>query len=105
MTEKKIKEVLSNIKEPVLNIDFVKLDFVKGISLNGKNLLLKLGISDTNEVVLDDARKKITEELKRSIPEINNIEVNFITGVTEHKNEKKVRSITGNKKHYCSRFG
>lgn len=95
MTEQKIKEVLSDIKEPVLNIDFVKLDFVKGISLNGKNLKLKLGISDTNEIILDDTRKKITEELKKSIPEINNIEVDFTTGVTEHKNEKKSEVLPG----------
>jgi ATP-binding protein involved in chromosome partitioning len=95
MTEEKIKKVLSGINEPVLNQDFVKLGFVKGISLNGKNLKLTLGISDRNERTVKDIEIIIKEELKRSIPELNNVVINFVTGVTEQINEKKSSVLPG----------
>lgn len=95
MTEEKIKNVLSGINEPVLNRDFVKLGFVKEISLNGKNLKLILGISDRNVKVTEELIKKIKEEFHRSIPEISNVEVNFVTGVTEQINEKKSSVLPG----------
>ncbi len=95
MTEEKIKEVLSKIKEPVLNLDFVKLDFVKGISLNGKNLLLTLGISDLDEKVLSDAKEMIQKEFADSLPEIGKVEIEFVQGVVEHKNTKKSAVMPG----------
>ncbi len=95
MTEEKIKAVLSEIKEPVLNLDFVTLDFVKAISLNGNNLTLTLGITDLNEKLLSDTRNKIAEKIKKALPGTGNVEVNFITGVTEHKNVKKSAVLQG----------
>lgn len=95
MTEEKIKAILSKVKEPVLNLDFVKLDFVKGISLNGKNLLLTLGISDLDEGILVEAKEMIKREFDQSMPEIENIEINFVPGVVEHKNAKKSTVMPG----------
>ncbi|MDQ3194183.1 MAG: iron-sulfur cluster carrier protein ApbC [Bacteroidota bacterium] len=95
MTEEKISATLSKIKEPVLNLDFVKLDFVKNISLNGKNLLLTLGISDLDENMLNETREKIRAEFKNTIPEIKNVEIKFVTGVVEHKNSKKSLVMPG----------
>lgn len=95
MTEEKIKAVLSKVKEPVLNLDYVKLDFVRGISLNGKNLLLTLGISDLDEGIIVDANEMIKREFGLSMPEIENIEINFVPGVVEHKNTKKSTVMAG----------
>jgi len=95
MTEEKIKKVLSGINEPVLNLDFVKLGFVKNISLNGKDLKITLGISDRSEHILTETADKIKEEFKSSIPELNNVEIKFVTGVTEQINEKKSSVIPG----------
>lgn len=95
MTEEKIKKVLSGINEPVLNLDFVKLGFVKNISLNGKDLKITLGISDRSEHILTETADKIKEEFKISIPELNNVEIKFVTGVTEQINEKKSSVIPG----------
>ncbi|MDQ3022731.1 MAG: P-loop NTPase [Bacteroidota bacterium] len=89
MTEEKIREVLSKVNEPLLNLDFVKLGFVKGISLNGKNLLLTLGMSELNDKIENETRNKIREQFKISIPEINNTDVDFVIGIAEHKNTKK----------------
>lgn len=89
MTEEKIKEVLSKVKEPVLNVDFVKLGFVKAISLNGKNLTLTLGLSDRDEDLQKKTEQAIIDEYKKTLPEINSVKVNFVIGVTEHKNSKK----------------
>jgi len=95
MTEEKIKEVLSNVKEPVLNVDYVTLGFVKNISLNGKNLMLTLGISDMNNDIKAKAAEDIKNEFKRSASELENVTVNFETGITEHKNSKKSSVLPG----------
>lgn len=89
MTDKKIKEILSNVTEPVLNLDFVTLGFINNISLNGKNLTLTLGISDLSNDLTEQTTNKIKSEIKNSIPEIENVNVNFVIGVVEHKNTKK----------------
>jgi len=95
MTEEKIKEILSNVKEPVLNVDYVTLDFVKNISLNGKNLILGLGISEVSDDIKTKAVEDIKNEFKRSLPELENVNVNFTTGITEHKNSKKSSVMPG----------
>ena len=66
MTEDKIKEVLSGINEPALNVDFVKLGFVNAISLNGNNLKLTLGISDLQENILNETKELIIKEFNSS---------------------------------------
>lgn len=95
MTEEKIKKVLSGIREPVLNLDFVKLGFVKDISLNGKNLKITLGISDRSGNLLNETAAKVKEELKRTLAELDNVEIKFVTGVTEQINEKKSSVLPG----------
>lgn len=95
MTEEKIKNVLSGINEPVLNLDFVKLGFVKNISLNGKNLNITLGISDRSGNILNETTSRVKEEFKRSFPELDNVEINFVAGVTEQINEKKSSVLPG----------
>ena len=95
MTEEKIKKVLSEIREPVLNLDFVKLGFVKDISLNGKNLKITLGISDRSGNLLNETAAKVKEEFKRALPELDNVEIKFVTGVTEQISEKKSSVLPG----------
>lgn len=95
MTEEKIKEILSNVKEPVLNLDYVTLDFVKNISLNGKNLILELGISEVIDNIKEKAVEDIKNEFKKSLPDIENVNINFTPGITEHKNSKKSSVMPG----------
>ncbi|MEO8446992.1 MAG: Mrp/NBP35 family ATP-binding protein [bacterium] len=95
MTEEKIKEVLKSIKEPLLNIDFVKLDFVKDISLNGNNLSLTLGITDTEDENIKLLIDNIRQNFKKDLPEIKNVNVNFVQGITDHNNSKKTEVLPG----------
>jgi len=95
MTEDKIKDVLSKIKEPELNVDFVKLGFVNSISLNGNDLKLTLGISELPENILNETKEHIKKEFKTSMPDIKSIDVNFVQGITEHLNEKKSSVLPG----------
>ncbi|MEO6694220.1 MAG: iron-sulfur cluster carrier protein ApbC [Ignavibacteria bacterium] len=94
MTENKIIEILAKVNEPVLNIDYVTLGFVKNISLNGKNLNLTLGISESTGEIRANAIQDIINEFKKT-KEIDAVSVNFITGITEHKNDKKTSIIPG----------
>lgn len=95
MTEEKIKEVLSGIKEPVSNIDFVSAGLTRNISLNGKNLSLELATPSSDMNVLDTLASKIKTAFKEKIPEIVGVEVSFSAGVTEHINSKKSSVLPG----------
>ncbi len=95
MTEESIKSTLSKIKEPVLNIDYDTLNFIKQISLSGKNLKLTLGISDLNPTITEASANIVTSELMKVMPELGNVDVNFVLGIVEHKNTKKSSIMPG----------
>lgn len=95
MSQEKIIEILSNINEPFLEKDYVTLDFVKGISLNGKNLTLTLGISEINDEIIKKASDDVIKEFRESMPELNIKELKFVIGITEHKDAKKKSVMPG----------
>ena len=89
MTEENIKNSLAKVKEPLLNTDYISLDFVKNISLNGNNLNLTIGISDMKAEKLSGAREEITNILKQDFPELKIINIDFKFGIIDHNNAKK----------------
>jgi len=95
MNEENIKISLSRIKDPVLKSDFISLNFLKNISLNGKKLKIELGISDMNTESLSKTKEEIHKVLKEDLPGLEEIEVNFSPGITEHKNKKKDSIFSG----------
>ncbi|MEZ4822192.1 MAG: iron-sulfur cluster assembly protein [Ignavibacteria bacterium] len=105
MTEDKIKEVLSKIKEPELNVDFVKLGFVNSISLNGNDLKLTLGISELPENVRSETIESIKNEFKKSFPEIKSVEVAFCSGYHRTHKRKEIICLTRNQKYHCNSLG
>lgn len=95
MSQEKIIEILSNIKEPVLGKDYVTLDFMKGISLNGNNLTLTLGITEINDEIVKKATDAVTSEFRKKMPEINIKDLKFTIGITEHTDAKKKSIMPG----------
>lgn len=95
MNKEKIIAVLSKTDDPLLNTDFVTLDFVKNISLNGKNLSLKLGISDISNDSIGIISDKLKSVLKKSLPELESISIDFVTGFTSHNDSKKLSIMPG----------
>ncbi len=95
MNEDKIKQVLSEIKEPVTNVDFTRLGFVRKISLNGNKLSLVLGNSMADKTSLDQTDQMIRRKFKNDIPEIEVEKIEFIPALTEHKNAKKDSVMPG----------
>ena len=95
MTEQNIKDILSKINEPILKKDFTSLDFIKNISLNGKDLSIALGITDIQYEGIDKLREILTKVIKNEHPSIENIDVGFSLGVVNHKNKKKTELLPG----------
>ena len=95
MTEQNIKDILSKINEPILKKDFTSLDFIKNISLNGKDLSIALGITDIQYEGIDKLRETLTKAIKKEHPSIENIDVGFSLGVVNHKNKKKTELLPG----------
>jgi len=89
ITEQTIKNTLSAINEPFVKKDYVSLGFFKGISLNGKNLILTLGISEPENNNLEAVKSQIANAIRSTYAEIENVTVNFVLGITNHKNDKK----------------
>lgn len=95
ITEKQILNVLSKIKEPILNKDFVTLNFVNEMSLNGNNLNLILGITDKEYGDSLNLKNIITQNLKKDIPEIENIKIELVLGVVNHTDKQKDELMPG----------
>lgn len=95
MTEQNIKDILSKINEPILKKDFTSLDFIKNISLNGKDLSIALGITDIQYEGVDKLRETITKAIKKEHSSIENIDIGFSLGVVNHNNKKKTELLPG----------
>lgn len=95
MTEEKIRQVLSDIREPLTNVDFERLGFVKRISLNGNKLSLVLGITPCSEALKEETRKKIADKMNSSIPEIVIDKIEFVPALVSHRNAKKDALMPG----------
>ncbi len=95
MTEQKINEALSQIKEPILKKDFNFLNFLKGMSLNGNNLKLYIGITDMEYDDFPGLRNAISMKVKELIPELEKVDVDFMLGVVNHENRQKQVILPG----------
>jgi len=95
ITEKQILDVLSKVKEPILKSDFVSLDFIKRLSLNGINLQLTLGITDTEYNDFPGLKNSIILQLKKEIPELEVSRIDFILGVVNHTDKNKDSILPG----------
>lgn len=95
ITEQQILDVLSKVKEPLLKTDFVSLDFIKRISLNGNNLQLTLGITDTEYSDFPGLKNSIMWHFKENLPEVEIGRIDFILGVVKHKEKQKDTIMPG----------
>jgi ATP-binding protein involved in chromosome partitioning len=95
ITEKQITDVLSKVKEPILKKDFVSLDFIKRISLNGNKLQLTLGITDTEYSDFPGLKNSISQYFKEDIPELEISRIDFILGVVNHADKQKDTLLPG----------
>jgi len=95
VTEQNVKDILSKINEPILKKDFSSLDFIKNISLNGKDLSIALGITDIQYEGIEKLREIITREIKNEHSSIENIDIGFSLGVVNHNNKKKSELLPG----------
>ena len=95
ITEKQILDVLSKIKEPFMNKDFVTLNFVSEMSLNGNNLNLILGITDKEYGDSLNLKNIITQNLRKNIPEIENVKIELALGVVNHADKQKDELLPG----------
>jgi ATP-binding protein involved in chromosome partitioning len=95
MSEEKISEVVARFRDPVLKNDFVSLRFIKNISLKGKSLSLVIGTSDTTNPALSNLKEEISNTLKAEFPNLDEVVIDFVSAVLEHKNQKKSAIMPG----------
>lgn len=93
--ENKIKEILGKINEPYIHTGFNHPELLKKVVLNGDKLYLKLGITDVNNSGNDELKNLISDEIKKGIKEIKEIEIEFVLGILSHKNPQKEMVMSG----------
>lgn len=89
ITEQNIKSILSAINEPFVKKDYVSLELYNGISINGKNVIINLGISDPTSKNLEPVKAQIANAIKSAYPDVEDVKINFTLGILNHRNEKK----------------
>jgi len=87
--ENKIKNVLEKIREPFLNIGYSHPELLKKISINEDKLFLKLGLSDLTGDESEILKRKISNEILKSVKEIKFVETEFELGILNHKSHQK----------------
>ena len=95
MSEEKIIEVIARFRDPVLKNDFASLRFIKNISLKGKSLSLVIGTSDSSNSTLSNLKEEISNTLKAEFQNLDEVVIDFVPTVLEHKNQKKSTIMPG----------
>lgn len=89
MTEQKIREIISGFKDPVLNKDFGKLNFISKIEISDNEILIDLGITNPYDESLVNLKEKISKAIKSDSEYKGNIEIKFSIGVLNHSDKQK----------------
>lgn len=89
MNENRIKEILSEIREPLTGSPMNSDGFVKNISMNGKDLNLHLAVPVPHDPQMQGFRELIAGKVKKEITESGNVNVVLSAGITAHGNRKK----------------
>ena len=80
LNQENILIALRNVLDPDLNCDIVSLNFVKNISINGKNLSLDIELTTPACPVKDDLKKQAEDSIKNNI-DVENISINMTSNV------------------------
>ncbi len=80
LNQENILIALRNVLDPDLNRDIVSLNFVKNISINGKNLSLDIELTTPACPVKDDLKKQAEDSIKNNI-DVENISINMTSNV------------------------
>ena len=89
MTEQKIREIISGFKDPILNKDFGKLNFINKIEISDNEILIDLGITNPYDESLVNLKEEISKAIKSDSEYKGNIEFKFSIGVLNHSDKQK----------------
>ena len=77
ITVERIKKSLSTVQEPELHQDLITLDFVQNIEVKGKNVRFTIMLTTPACPLKTVMRESCEEALRRDIPEIDAISIDF----------------------------
>ncbi len=90
-----VMNALKTVIAPNVKKDLVSAGMVKNISIDDSNVKILIESSTPASWAKEEIKEKTFEALKKQIPEIKNIEVEFIVNVSKHNDPAKDKLLPG----------
>ncbi len=94
LTEQNILESLKVVKDPDLHRDIVSLNFVKNVTIKGKNVSFDIELT-TPACPVRDELKMQAEKAVRSNFDVSDVTITMTSNVTRHENKQKESVLPG----------
>ncbi len=81
ITREQILEALRGVKDPELGRDLLELGMIKGVEINGSDVVLHVELTTPACPLKGQIERDITAALKTRVPEVNGIQIHFTAQV------------------------
>ncbi len=90
-----ILNALRDVRDPDLNKDIVTLNFVKDIKIENKQVSFTIELTTPACPVKEELRSQAEQAVKKSIPDIEKVDVTMTASVSKRANMKAMPILTG----------
>ncbi len=90
-----VMNALKTVIAPNVKKDLVSANMVKNVAINDTNVKLTIESSTPASWAKEEIKSKATEAIKKQIPEVTNVEIDFEVNVSKHKDPAKDKYLPG----------
>lgn len=94
LTESHVLDALRVVKDPDLHRDIVALNFVKDVTIEGRNLSFKIELTTPACPVRDELKAQAERAIRATI-DLDSVEIEMTSNVTRHENKQKEAVLPG----------
>ncbi|MER3524309.1 MAG: iron-sulfur cluster carrier protein ApbC [Ignavibacteria bacterium] len=95
LTEANVLDALRQVKDPDLHRDVVSLNFIKDLTINGKDVSFKIELTTPACPVRDDLKAQAERTIRSSIEDVGAINIEMTSNVMRHENKQKEAILPG----------
>lgn len=95
LTKENVLEALRLVKDPDLHRDIVSLNFVKNLTLDGKNVVFTLELTTPACPVREELKTACEKAIRDNIEGIGEVQVEMTSNVRVHENQQREAIIPG----------
>jgi ATP-binding protein involved in chromosome partitioning len=95
LNQANILEALRQVRDPDLHRDIVSLNFIKHLTIEGKDVHFVIELTTPACPVREELKSAAVKAIKDSIPEVGAVKVEMTSSVTRHMNSQKISVLPG----------